>query len=112
MPVAPTGAALVLAFVGVFVAAALTYWIATSLDAPFGAFAPSIALFIVIAAIGSGGWVAPTALYALAALGYLLALAQHDLARPAHVVPQHPRDASRASRPAASPSARSRSRPR
>jgi transglutaminase-like putative cysteine protease len=34
----------------------------------------------VIAAIGSGGWVAPTALYALASLGYLLALAQHDLA--------------------------------
>ena len=44
--------ALVLAFVGVFVAAALTYWIATSLDAPIGAFAPSIALFIVVAAIG------------------------------------------------------------
>ena len=43
----PTGSALVLAFVGVFVAAALTHWIATSLDAPIGAFAPSIALFIV-----------------------------------------------------------------
>ena len=80
VPVSPTGAALVLAFVGVFIAAALTSWIATSLDAPFGAFAPSIALFIVIAAVGSGGWVAPTALYALASLGYLLALAQHDLA--------------------------------
>ena len=80
MPVAPTGSALVLAFVGVFVAAALTDWIATSLDAPIGAFAPSIALFIVVAAIGAGGWVAPTALYALASLGYLLALAQHDLA--------------------------------
>ena len=40
-------------------------WIATSLDAPIGAFAPSIALFIVIAAVGAGGWVAPTALYAL-----------------------------------------------
>jgi transglutaminase-like putative cysteine protease len=80
VPVPPTGAALVLAFVGVFIAAALTYWIATSLDAPFGAFAPSIALFIVIGAIGSGGWVAPTALYGLASLGYLLALAQHDLA--------------------------------
>ena len=80
VPVAPTGSALVLAFVGVFVAAALTYWIATSLDAPIGVFAPSIALFIVVAAIGDGGWVAPTALYALASLGYLLALAQHDLA--------------------------------
>ena len=79
VPVSPTGSALVLAFVGVFVAAALTYWIATALDAPIGAFAPSIALFIVVAAIGSGGWVAPTALYALASLGYLLALAQNDL---------------------------------
>jgi hypothetical protein len=79
VPVDPTGAALVLAFVGVFVAAGLTYWIATTLDAPFGAFAPSIALFIVIAAIGSGSWVVPTALYGVASLGYLLALAQHDL---------------------------------
>jgi hypothetical protein len=42
----------VLAFVGVYVAAALTHWIATSLEAPIGAFAPSIALFIVIAAVG------------------------------------------------------------
>jgi transglutaminase-like putative cysteine protease len=79
VPVDPTGSALVLSFIGVFVAAALTTWIATSLDAPIGAFAPSIALFIVVGAMGGGGWVAPTALYGLAALGYLLALAQHDL---------------------------------
>ena len=79
VPVPPTGSALVLAFVGVFVAAALTYWIATALDAPIGAFAPSVALFIIVAAMGSGGWVAPTALYSFAALAYLLALAQHDL---------------------------------
>jgi hypothetical protein len=79
VPVAPSGSALVLAFVGVFAAAALTHWIATSLDAQIGAFAPSVALFIVVAAMGSGGWVAPTALYALAGLSYLLALAQHDL---------------------------------
>jgi hypothetical protein len=79
VPVAPVGSALVLSFVGVYVAAALTAWIATSLDAPIGAFAPSVALFIVVAAVGGGGWVAPTALYGLAALGYLLALAQHDL---------------------------------
>jgi transglutaminase-like putative cysteine protease len=79
IPVAPVGSALVLSFIGVFVAAALTAWIATSLDAPIGAFAPSIALFIVVGAMGGGAWVLPTALYALAALGYLLALAQHDL---------------------------------
>jgi Transglutaminase-like superfamily/TgpA N-terminal domain/Domain of unknown function (DUF4129) len=79
VPVAPTGSALALAFVGVFVAASLSAWIATSLDAPIGAFAPSIALYIVVAAVGDGGWVAPTALYALASLAYLLALAQHDL---------------------------------
>ena len=79
VPVSPVGAALVLSFIGVFVAAALTTWIATSLDAPVGAFAPSVALFIVVAAMSGGGWVAPTALYALAALAYLLALAQHDL---------------------------------
>ncbi len=79
VPVTPVGSALVLAFLGVFVAAALTAWIATSLDAPIGAFAPSIALFIVVGAMGGGSWVLPTALYGLAALGYLLALAQHDL---------------------------------
>ena len=79
VPVAPVGSALVLSFIAVFVAAALTAWIATSLDAPIGAFAPSIALFIVVGAMGGGAWVSPTALYALAALGYLLALAQHDL---------------------------------
>jgi hypothetical protein len=79
VPVTPGGSALVLAFLGVFVAAALAAWIATSLDAPIGAFAPSIALFIVVGAMGGGSWVLPTALYALAALAYLLALAQHDL---------------------------------
>jgi transglutaminase-like putative cysteine protease len=79
VPVAPSGAALVLAFVSVYVAAALTYWIATSLEAPIGAFAPSIALFIVVAAVGEGSWVASTALYALAGLAYLLSLAQNDL---------------------------------
>ena len=79
VPVAPSGSALVLAVVSVFVAAALTHWIGTALDAPIGAFAPSIALFIVVAAVGEGGWVLSTALYALASLAYLLALAQHDL---------------------------------
>ena len=79
VPVAPIGSALVLAFVSVFIAAALTHWIGTSLDAPIGSFAPSIALFIVVAAVGDGSWVLPTALYALASLAYLLALAQHDL---------------------------------
>jgi len=79
VPVLPTGSALVLAFVSVFVAAALTYWIGTALDAPIGAFAPSIALFIVVAAVGQGDWVLPTSLYALASLAYLLALAQSDL---------------------------------
>src|SRR5207253_1900024 len=38
-----------------------------------------IALFIVVSAVGEGGWVLPTSLYALASLAYLLALAQHDL---------------------------------
>jgi transglutaminase-like putative cysteine protease len=79
VPVAPTGAALVLAFVSVYVAAVLTHWIATSLEAPIGAFAPSIALFIVVAAVGEGSWVASTALYALTGLAYLLSLAQNDL---------------------------------
>jgi hypothetical protein len=79
VPVPANGSALVLAFVSVFVAAALTHWIGTALDAPIGAFAPSIALFIVVSAVGEGGWVLPTALYALASLAYLLALAQHDL---------------------------------
>src|SRR3954462_4877546 len=37
VPVEPVGSALVLAFLGVFVAAALAAWIATSLDAPIGA---------------------------------------------------------------------------
>jgi hypothetical protein len=79
VPVTPVSSALVLAFIGVFVAAALTTWIATSLDAPIGAFAPSVALFIVLEAMSGGSWVAPTALYALAAIAYLLALAQQDL---------------------------------
>ena len=52
VPVPPVGSALVLAFLGVFVAAALTAWIATSLDAPVGAFAPSVA--------ASVGWTRPT----------------------------------------------------
>jgi len=72
VPVPPVASALVLAFLGVFVVAALTEWIAMSLDAPIGAFAPSIALFIVVAAMGGNAWVAPTALYTLAALAVLI----------------------------------------
>jgi transglutaminase-like putative cysteine protease len=60
VPVDATGAALVLA-------------------SPIGAFAPSIALFIVVAAVGEGSWVPSTALYALTGLAYLLSLAQDEL---------------------------------
>ncbi len=76
VPVDPVGAALLLSFVAVFVAALATEVIARRLDAPIGALGPSIALYVAIAALGSGRWAPTTACYALVSVAYLVAL-QH-----------------------------------
>jgi transglutaminase-like putative cysteine protease len=76
VPVDPVGAALLLSFVAVFVAAGATEVIARRLDAPIGALGPSIALYVAIAALGSGRWAPTTACYALVVVAYLVAL-QH-----------------------------------
>jgi transglutaminase-like putative cysteine protease len=79
VPVTAVGAALVIAFVATFVAATVTEVLARHLDAPLGAIGPSIALYVAIAALGSGAWAAATACYALAVIAYLLALQHADL---------------------------------
>jgi transglutaminase-like putative cysteine protease len=74
VPVNAVGAALLLSFIAVFVASAATEIIARRLDAPIGAIGPSIALYIAIAALGSGRWAPTTACYALVVVAYFVAL--------------------------------------
>jgi transglutaminase-like putative cysteine protease len=79
VPVEPQGPALVLAFVAVFAAAFLTEVLARRLEAPVGAIGPSIALYVAIAALGSGRWEPVTACYALVVMAYLVSLQHADL---------------------------------
>jgi transglutaminase-like putative cysteine protease len=79
VPVAPNGAALVLAVVATFVTAIITELVARQLEAPVGAIGPSIALLVVVNALGSGAWAAATAVYALVVIAYLAALQYSEL---------------------------------
>jgi transglutaminase-like putative cysteine protease len=74
VPVATTGAALVLAVVATYVLSVCTELVARRLDAPVGAIGPSVALFVGVAALGSGRWAPVTACYALVVMAYLIAL--------------------------------------
>jgi transglutaminase-like putative cysteine protease len=81
VPVRPVGAAaLVLAVVTTYIAAALTDVVARRLDAPLGAIGPSIALFIALASLGSGKWAPVTAMYALVVVAYLVAVHAGEVA--------------------------------
>jgi hypothetical protein len=79
VPVNPVGAALMLSVVAIFAAALVGELIARRLDAPIGAIGPSVALFVVICALGSGRWAPTTACYALAVVEYLVALQHSEL---------------------------------
>jgi transglutaminase-like putative cysteine protease len=74
VPVEPAGAALLLAVVATYVAAAATELLGRRADVPVGAIGPSVALYVAIAALASGSWVAATALFALATVAYLVAV--------------------------------------
>jgi transglutaminase-like putative cysteine protease len=80
VPVAPERGALLLAIVSLFGAGAIAEWSARRLDATLGAMGPSLVMFVTIAALGDGSWVAITILYTLAGALYLLAL-HHDEVR-------------------------------
>src|SRR6266480_3188377 len=79
VPVQTGGAALLLSFIAVFVAATATEVIARRLDAPIGAVGPSIALYVAVAALGSGRWAPTTACYALVIIAYLVSLQHADV---------------------------------
>lgn len=74
VPVPPLGGALLLALGALWCAGAISEWSARRLDTPLGATGPSLVLFVAMAALGDGSWVAVTVAYALALAGYLLAL--------------------------------------
>jgi hypothetical protein len=80
VPVAPERGALLLALASLFGAGAIAEWSARRLDATLGAMGPSLVMFVTIAALGDGSWVAITILYTLAGALYLLAL-HHDEVR-------------------------------
>ncbi len=80
VPVPPHGAALLLAVVATFVCAMTTEIVARRLDAPIGAIGPSVALFVAVAALGSGRWAPTTAVYGLVAIAYLVSLQEVEVA--------------------------------
>jgi transglutaminase-like putative cysteine protease len=79
VPVAPVGAALMLAVVATFVVSLAAELTARRLEAPIGAIGPSIALYVAISALGSGRWAPTTACYALVVIEYLVALQHSDM---------------------------------
>ncbi len=78
VPVSPRGPALLLALVALWAAGAAAEWSARYLEGPLGAIGPSVALFVVITALGSGPWAGVTAVYILAVTLYLLFLHQDE----------------------------------
>jgi transglutaminase-like putative cysteine protease len=80
VPVVPAGAALLLAVVATYVCAMTTEIVARRLDAPIGAMGPSVALFVAVAALGSGRWAPTTAVYGLVAIAYLVSLQEVEVA--------------------------------
>ena len=85
-----SGSALVLAFVGVFVAAALTTGSRRRSTRRSVRSRRASRCSSSIAAVGGGGWVAPTALYALAVARLPARARAARSRRPAHVVPREP----------------------
>lgn len=67
-------AALLLAFVAVYAASAIAEFIGRHADAPVGVIGPSVTLYVVVAALGSGSWAPTLACYAVAVTAYLVAL--------------------------------------
>lgn len=76
VPVPPAGGALLLAITALWLMATVAEWLAAAAKPTLGPLAPSLVLFVAIAALGSGDHPLVTGVYATAAAGYLLA--QHD----------------------------------
>jgi transglutaminase-like putative cysteine protease len=72
VPVAPTGAALALALMAIWLVATTADWLAWRLDATLGALGPSLVLFVAVAALGEGAHWPTTILYGGAAAAFLL----------------------------------------
>jgi transglutaminase-like putative cysteine protease len=72
VPVPANGAALLLALVALWAAAAASQWSAARLDGILGAMVPQLALFVAIGALGKGAYVWQTMLWAGAAAAFLL----------------------------------------
>ena len=79
VPVDPSGPALLLALVSLWVAGAASEWSARRLDATLGAIGPSLVLFIAIAALGDEDRLIATVVYGLVCAAYLLALHQDEI---------------------------------
>jgi transglutaminase-like putative cysteine protease len=79
VPVVATGSALLLALVALWIAGAIAEWSGRRFDATLGALGPSLVLFVAIAALGEGGWVLHTIVYAFAVGMYLIALHETEM---------------------------------
>lgn len=76
VPVTPVGGALLLAITALWLMATVAEWLAAAARPTLGPLAPSLVVFVAVAALGSGDHPLVTGVYAAAAAGYLLA--QHD----------------------------------
>jgi hypothetical protein len=72
VPVAPTGPALALSLLAIWLVATTADWLAWRLDATLGALGPSLVLFVAVAALGEGAHWPTTILYGAAAAAFLL----------------------------------------
>jgi transglutaminase-like putative cysteine protease len=79
VPVPAVGSALALALVTLWTAGAIAEWSARRLGTTLGAIAPSLVLFVAIAALGEGGWTGMSIVYSLAVACYLVALHQSEM---------------------------------
>lgn len=89
VPVPPDGGALLLAVTALWLMATVAEWLASAAKPTLGPLAPSLVVFVAVAALGSGDHPLVTAGYATAAAGYLLA--QHHERTGRHPTFRHAR---------------------
>lgn len=81
VPVPPVGGALLLALTALWLTAATSDWLAAGARPSLGPLAPSLVLFVAVAALGDGGYLVVTGVYAAAAVAFLLAEHHADTGR-------------------------------
>jgi len=80
VPVAPRGAALLLALLAIWASSSTAAWVGRSPERTLASVSPSIVIFVAVMALGSGAYAAITVAYAAAVACYLLSRSIEELA--------------------------------